>query len=323
MRVALVCSAHGFGHLTRQLALAEGLLARGHEPVVFSAAPDEVLDDYLPGVARAPWRADVGLVQADSLTEDPPATALAVASCCTEARVDALSDQLRAFDRVVVDIAPAALEAARRADVPALAVGNFDWPWIYRHYPALRETAARLSAWQAGHRALQLRPGPDLTGFAHVVEGGLLGRSRPAVRVADRAVLVSFGGLGLADIDARLPRLDGVTWVLAAPMPRLERPDVRFAEGVSYPALVAGADAVLTKPGYGIHAETALAGTPVVYLDRGAFPEAPYLERAMAARGDEKLTSSVADALSAVWTRPRPPRRPVDGTLDRLVAALG
>ena len=322
MRVALVCSAHGFGHLTRQLALAEGLLARGHEPIVVTAAPDAVLDDYLPGVARVPWRVDVGLVQADSLTEDPEATAAAVARVSAEERIDALAAELRGFERVVVDLAPAGLEAARRAGVSALAVGNFDWPWIYRHYPALRGTAAQLARWQAAHPAAQLRPGPDLTGFAQVHEAGLLGRRRPAVRVAERAVLVSFGGLGLADIDARLPRLDGVTWVVAAPMPRLDRPDVRYVEGVSYPALVAGADAVLTKPGYGIHAETVLAGTPVVFLDRGAFPEAPFLEAAMLARGDVKVAGEVGPALDEVWSRPRPAPAPVDDTLDRLVALL-
>ena len=322
MRVALVCSAHGFGHLTRQLALAEGLLARGHAPLVVTAAPDTVLDDYLPGVDRLPWTVDVGLVQADSLTEDPAATAARVDEVCSDERIDALAEALVGFDRVVVDLAPAGLEAARRAGVPTLAVGNFDWPWIYRHYTDLRATAERLAAWQAGHPAAQLRPGPDLSGFSEVTETGLLGRRRPPVRVAERAVLVSFGGLGLDDIDARLPRLDGVTWVLAAPMPRLDRPDVVYVEGVSYPALVAGADAVLTKPGYGIHAETALAGTPVVFLDRGAFPEAPYLERAMLARGDLKLQGSVGSALDQLWSRPRPSPAPVDDTLDRLVALI-
>jgi hypothetical protein len=35
---------------------------------------------------------------------------------------------------------------------------------------------------------------------------------------------------------------------------------------------------VLTKPGYGIVAETALAGARVVWVDRGPFPEAAALE---------------------------------------------
>ena len=44
---------------------------------------------------------------------------------------------LRALDAalVVADIPPLALAAARLAGVPAIALGNFTWDWIYRDYP--------------------------------------------------------------------------------------------------------------------------------------------------------------------------------------------
>jgi hypothetical protein len=144
------------------------------------------------------------------------------------------------------------------------------------------------------------------------------------VRVAERGVLVSFGGLGLDGLDARLPRIDGVTWLLAAPMPRLDRPDCAFVEGVPYPALVAGADAVLTKPGYGIFAEAALAGTPVVWVPRGAFPEAPFLEAAMRARGDEPAGHDLAGAVRrALVRRPVPYEARGAERLAREITRLG
>lgn len=334
MRVAIVCSAHGFGHVARQIAVAEALIARGAEVTIFTAAPAHIVHvSALPMGARGssgsanqpaarvvPWAVDVGIVQRDSLTEDVPATVVALAERCAEPRIDALAAVLEGYDRVVVDIAPAGLEAARRAGHAPLAVGNFDWSWIYRHYPELCDWADRFAAWQAPHAALALDPGPGLFGFASVEHVGLVGRRRDPFAaggllgegVEGRTVLVSFGGFGLDGIDAMLPRLDGVTYVLAPPMPRLERPDCVWVPGVSFPALIASVDAVFTKPGYGIHAETALAGTPVVWLDRGAFPEAPFLERAMRARGDVKVASGAADAhpvgdaLRAVLSRPRP-----------------
>lgn len=324
MRVALVCSAHGFGHLGRQLALAEALLERGAAVDVYTAAPPALVTDDVPGVRVVPWVVDVGLVQHDSRTEDVAATAPRAEAAAASERVDALAEALRGADRVVVDVAPAGLEAARRAGVPAVAVGNFDWPWVYRHYPELAGIAERLAAWQRHHPGWSLAPGPGLEGFRAVRRFGLLGRRRAPHRAAERAVVVSFGGFGLADLDRWLPRLDGVTWVLAPPMPRLDRPDVAWVDAVPFPRLVAGADVVLTKPGYGIHAETVLAGVRVVWIDRGAFPEAPFLERAMAARGDRKAgPEALAAAVRARFADPSPPPSPgsvAHELADRLLA---
>ena len=93
-------------------------------------------------------------------------------------------------------------------------------------------------------------------------------------------------------------------------MEPLARPDCVFVTGVTYPALVGAADAVFTKPGYGIHAECALAGTPVVFLRRPGFPEAQSLEEAFVARRDvavaDATAAGVARALEEVWSRPRP-----------------
>ena len=330
MRIAILCSAHGFGHLARQLGVAEALLARGATVEVWTAAPAEVVHDYLPGLAIVPASVDVGLVQSDSLTEDLPATARVLAERASEDAIDDLAARLRArYDAAIVDIAPTALEACRRAGLPAVAAGNFDWAWTYEHFPALRQWADRFAAWQAPHAALQMRPGPDLTGFSSTEEVGVVGRWRPprrpeGVKPTDRLVLVSFGGFGLSDLDRLLPRLPGVRWMLAAPRKPLDRPDCVFVTGVSYPALVGAADAVFTKPGYGIFAETGLAGTGVVFVRRPGFPEAASLEAALLARGDVIVDAlspdAVALALERLWSGPD--REPIDNVGAARVAAL-
>lgn len=312
-RLALICSAHGFGHVTRQLALAEELLARGVVVELFSAAPDELIDESLPRLPRRRWLADVGIAQPDSFHEDLDATAALLQERCGDAAIDRLAAALDGFDGAVVDAAPPALEAARRAGLPCLAVANFDWAWIYGHYPTLRPWAERFAAWQAPHLALHTPPGPALTAFGRVIEVGPIGRASPPVALPgdSRHVLVSFGGLGREGAQDALPRLDGVTWVVAPPQPRPRRDDMLRIDGVPYPALVASVDAVLTKAGYGIFTEASLAGTPLLYVPRRVFPEAPYIERAMDARGDLRLDAEapfadLESALNTILGRPAP-----------------
>jgi len=314
--LAIVATAHGYGHLTRQLALASGLRPHGIVPTVFTHAPKEVVHGTHPEACWVSWEADVGIVQTDGLTEDLPATRARLDEVVTDQRIDALAQRLASFDAVVVDAAPPALEACRRAGVRCLCIGNFDWAWIYAQYPTLSDWSERFAAWQAPHAAVSLWPGPGMHGFASVSPVGLLGRRGRPHPLPPRSVLVSFGGFGLNDLDRRLPRLPTVTWVMAPPMPRLQRDDVLYVEGVAYPDLVAGADVVLTKPGYGIFAEASLAGTRIGWWPRGRFPEAAALIEAMNARGDRQLDAQLAgldDLLEGPW----PP--PVTDDRERLV----
>jgi len=334
-RVAILCSAHGFGHVARQLAVGEALRLRGVEPRFYTAAPVPVLDEYLPGADVRSWTVDVGIAQRDSLHEDPARTAELLEERASDAAIDRLAEALRedGVRVALVDVAPPALEACRRAGIPAFAVGNFDWAWIYGHYEPLSAWATRFRDWQAPHPALALTPGPGMTGFASVEPVGMIGRRRPpdaswraSLPPGTRAVLVSFGGFGLDGVRSMLPQLPGVRWVLAPPMAPLDRDDALYVTGVPYPSLVATVDAVLTKPGYGIYTEAALAGTPLIWLDRGAFPEAPWLEDAMRARGDVKvgtgdrqdLPARIAEALTLRWATSAPLPVDADG-VDRIV----
>jgi hypothetical protein len=51
----------------------------------------------------------------------------------------------------------------------------------------------------------------------------------------------------------------------------------RVEVGVPFAELVCAADFVITKPGYGMVADCLSQGTPMIYSDRGEFPEYPIL----------------------------------------------
>jgi hypothetical protein len=318
LKLAIVCSAHGFGHLGRQLALLPLLKARASVRV-FTAVPEAVVHNWAPDVQVVPWFVDVGLRQLDSIREDPEGTLPLLEQRCSEEKIDLLAAQLRGVDACLVDVAPAGLEAARRAGCRTLAMGNFDWAWIYRHYPVLSFWAERFAGWQAGHQGLSLWPGPGLQGFAATQQGGLLARrAERAWRgpLGKKTVLVCFGGFGLADLETFLPVIPGVVYLLAPPMPRLDRPDCIFVDDVPFPELLLGADVVFTKPGYGILGECLRAGVPMVFQHRAGFPEAPYLEAVMWSRGDVALQGSMAEALARIWSQQRP--EVVDAPVERV-----
>lgn len=321
MKLAVICSAHGFGHLGRQLAMLP-MLQRSKDVksvVLYTAVPEEVVRAWMPDAQVVPWQVDVGLLQKDSVREDPRGTLPLLARHCSEEKIEALADHLRGVDAVLVDVAPAGLEAARRAGCRSLAIGNFDWSWIYRHYPVLSLWSDRFAGWQAPHRGLSLWPGPGLSGFSSVEAGGLLARKaeRAWRGPADKKkILVCFGGFGLQDLEQRLQPVPGVLYLLAPPMPRLDRPDCLYVDDVPFPELLAGADIVFSKPGYGILGECLRAGTPMLYLHRQGFPEAPFLERVMQTRGDVCVTGSLSTAIEQINSQKGPD--PVDAPVERV-----
>jgi hypothetical protein len=342
-QVVFVVSAHGYGPASRQMEVLRVLLGRRQElsATVLTAAPEAVFRDYLSAapslsarVRIVPFAADLGLVQRDGLHMDHEATLRALADRFGDpARAEA--EVAEAISRarpslVIGDIPPAAFAAARRLGVPSVAVGNFDWAWIYEAYaatdPRWAPFAALFRHWQAlATAAVHVAPGPPLQGFARTIAAPPIARlplvdpgevrARLAIPAGDRAVIVSFGGFGLDEAERRIPRVAGVTWILAPPMPDLRRPDTRFAAGERYLSLLAAADAVLTKPGYGIVCEAARARTRLLYTDRGDFPEYPWLVRwlddnvpsvhvAAADLGADRGPAVVRAALDALFARP-------------------
>src|SRR5512137_882472 len=190
--IALYLSGHGFGHMTRACeVLAEARrLAPGVPLAVVASVPEPLVRRSIPGdLTFRRVACDVGLVQRDALRIDEEGTAAACAAF--DAGWDERADAEAAFLRdagvrlVVADIPPLAFEAAHRAGVPAVGLGNFSWDWIYRHLavrqPGLAPSATRAAV--AYHHAallLELSFAGDLSCFANRQRIRMLAR-RPRV----------------------------------------------------------------------------------------------------------------------------------------------
>lgn len=313
--LAFYVSGHGFGHATRCVALLRALRARAPElPLhVRSQAPHWIFTERDARVETSAAAVDPGVIQSSGLDLDLEATLAAHQAFL--AGWDAAVEREAAFLRelrpalVVGDVPPLAFAAAARAALPAVAIANFSWEWIFsvwaREDPRWRPMAERYgAAYAPAEQAfrLPLHSSEDFSCFGRVTDTGLLvnrsRRSREACRTAlggapddpRRWVLVSFGGFGPSAFrGAADPGLSGTLFVGLEPgAPRgfpgewilLERPSP-----IAHEDLMQACDAVLGKAGYGTIAEALAHDTRFLYLPRENFPEVPVLEAALEAFG--------------------------------------
>ncbi len=361
MIVAYV-SGHGFGHLTRTsevLRLVHQLDPEQALAVVSSAPAPLFRGAVGERLAVRSDECDVGLVQRGALMIDEAASLARWRAFVADwdAHVRREAEWLRAqhADLVLGDVPPLAFAAAEAAGLPSVALANFSWDWVFRHYAARHPGMNEAAEWAAAayrHAQLLLRLpfAGDLSVFQRIEDVPLIARRsalepgevRRRLGIDDRRPLVlwSFGGHGLPGFaPSVLSALSDFRFVMtdvAAPPPPnvLSLDERRLAPaGLRYTDLVAAADVVISKPGYGIVTDALSGRTPLVYTERGDFPEYPILVRDMAAylpavfvSNEDLLAGRVREAIDAALRQPWPPTPPLDGAevvARRLLGLVG
>lgn len=354
--VVFYTSSHGLGHVTRDIEVIHAL--RGRLPNVTVVMRTSVPEAFVTAASRAPiavQRAvtDTGMAQIDSLEIDEAETARRAAGFYEEFadRVATEAAVLRRLGaRVVVgDVPPLAFAAAARAGVPSVALANFTWDWIYAAAPGFESRAPGVlatirDAYATATRALRLPMHGGFEPMAGVVRDIPLvarrsARDRNEIRrsvglaYAQLVVLASFGGHGLDLPFGDIARQRRFTLVLTEgensnAAERLHDSHLRHFSaaqlttlGVRYEDLVASADVVVSKPGYGIVSECIANGTALLYTSRSRFVEQDVLVREMPRvlrcrhiTPDALRAGEWADAVDTLVAQPPPPDRlAIDG----------
>ncbi|MCB9463905.1 MAG: hypothetical protein H6682_09500 [Candidatus Eisenbacteria bacterium] len=294
---------------------------------------------------------DVGMAQLDSVRIDPDASLLAVERLLAswDARVESEARALEAAqaDVVVCDIPGIPIEAARARGIPAVAVGNFGWDWIYEPYaqadsrwrPAVNRFAG---AYAQCDLLLRLPFAEPMTAFPKREDMPLSGQPGSDRRLeiasmtgADptmRWVLLSFTSLewddAALDRAGAVPRTEYFTVLpLAWGQPHFHAVD---PQSVPFRDVLASCDLVVSKPGYGIVSECIVNQTPLVHAVRTGFPEYPilvdaierYLRHALLSETD-LYEGRLGPALDRVEAAPEPRERPhlggADAVADRIL----
>jgi UDP:flavonoid glycosyltransferase YjiC (YdhE family) len=322
--VAFYITGHGFGHATRMIAVATALARQnpGVEISLISTVPEWLFRLNLQcGYRLRPRALDVGVIQLDSIRLDPAATLEAYARHL-EGQPSAVEDETEILrrdgvDLVVADIPPAAFLVAQQAGLPAIGISNFSWDWIYADYVrALPEHAPILEQIrQAYGRAdlfLRLPFHGDCEAFKEIRDIPMIARRavRPREEVRHMlgldgsrpVILISFGGFDISGLDFdRVESLSEYYFLTTQPTPRpLENVQVVSLNGFMYEDLVAQADAVITKPGYGIVSDCLANRTPMLYTARGQFAEYDALVTGLARFGVAAFIGN-KDLLAGNW----------------------
>jgi len=310
--IVFYVSGHGFGHASRTIEVINAVLANRPETRigVRTSAPRWLFDLTVKGkIAFSTLECDTGVVQVDALTLDEADTIRRawafhsdlVSRAASETRI------LRELGAglIVGDIPPLAFAVSAASGIPSIALGNFTWDWVYADYPRVRLAPSLLptirGAYGKGSMALRLPMSGGFESFSNLRDIPMIARHATHTRQevckrlrlpADKPiVLMSFGGSGLSGLDTDvLAKFKKYTVVAAMNLPvgrpRKQAPlasrkgsyvrvneEAMYNIGIRYEDLVAAADAVVTKPGYGIISECIANDTAILYTSRGHFPE--------------------------------------------------
>ncbi len=309
---------HGFGHATRATAVAAAIAQRYPTlPIILgTTAPPWLLATYWGDDSAAVIHSlalDVGVIQSDSLTLDIPGTQAALAQLQAQQStlVAAGVEYLRqaGVGLVLADIPPLAVALAQGAGVPCWMMSNFGWDFIYRPWgEPFRDSVDWITGWFGQcDRLFRLPFHEPMTAFPQVEDVGLVGGT-PRYGLADlrqrwalttpkeRTVMLTFGGLGLAQIPyatlAQFPDWQFITFDRQAPaLENLRVIGDRAYRPVDFMPLC---DRVVSKPGFSTFAEACRLGIPIATLPRDDFAEAACLLKGIQAHHPHQILDPVA-----------------------------
>lgn len=311
MQLAVYVTGHGYGHLTRSMAIVNSLKRHHPDVAIHIRAPfaEERVRDALsvePDSLRN-VRLDIGLVALDSIRTDRRASLKQLAFHYGpegDKRVEEEARWLEAtsIDAALLDIPPRGFEACARAGVPAYGSSNFSWDDIWRSLeqddsdfgPFAERAAEAYSTARLLFRhpmALGMEAFPRVEDVPFVARRSALSRAdaKAAIGLEQETrpvVLLAYGGEGLNGVTLPGGELMArYCFVATEPMADpgegfLYLPDraVR-GRGLRYTDIVRAADVVMTKPGYSTVAEAIANNAALVMTDRDDFIEGPVINR--------------------------------------------
>lgn len=336
-RLVVYISAHGFGHLAQTGPVLNALDQRlpDLQLTVVSGLPEANLRQRITCNFELQARSlDFGFAMEDAFRIDKVASARRYREfhATWDARVSEEAHWLGALkpDLVLANVAYLPLAAAALSAIPAVGLCSLNWADLFDFVFGDEDWAApihhqMLSAYTGATAFLKLAPGmrmDALTNSRWIGTVARMGRKRGAQLrsrlelPADTHIsLVALGGVDNPLPVEHWPKHPRRHWLVSQAW-GVKRSDMTAIEAIGWDFidLLASVDGAVGKPGYGMFAETACNGIPMLYARRPDWPEQdaliPWLvENARCLEISEKQmqTGDLDEALAALSNQRRPP----------------
>jgi hypothetical protein len=235
-----------------------------------------------------------------------------------------------------------------------VVLGNFTWDWIYAAYPQFEtiapgvvETIGASYARAAQALRLPLHGGFEtmqtvVRDIPFIARRSRRGRDEArralGLSLTDTVVVASFGGHNLGLDYGAIARRNPFRLLLTEyeyprdadgdSLVRITRRHLADRE-LKYEDLIAAADAVVGKPGYGIVSECVANGAAFLYARRSRFAEQDVFEREMPGllrcrriERDDLLTGNWREYIEALLAQPPPPTSPSTNGAEEAATAI-
>ncbi len=302
LHLAYFITGHGYGHAIRSATIMNAFHPDTTVTIISSVQDSFFSRELSRPYTLLPHTLDCGCLQSDFVTVDQQRTLAMYAAIAAEneRNIPQIARWCMAnrVDGIISDIVPCAFEIALAAGIPSVAITNFTWYDIYTEYVAgypdfKRHLRTILQQYRLAGRVLKLSPAMPMSYFETTEDVGLIGRKGKerkkelldsfGLEYGKKTAVIYIGEFGLHNTEwKRLADFNeweffGLQSVEDAPGNYHVFDPVRY----SYPDMIASADCIFGKLGYGLVAEAMINATPVVYLPRDHFAEFQYLEKAL------------------------------------------
>lgn len=321
MRFFVDITAHGWGHLAQTAPIISTLRNRidGAEFVVRSGLPRAIVEQRCGPLLRFyPSDTDFGVAMATPFVVDRDTTLerytqLHASFSSTVSELAALIAKERC-NMVLSNVGYLAIAAGRKANVPTVAISSLNWGDLFQFYCGENPSALEIlrdidRSYASADLFLRLVPGLPMDRLQTMAVSrpianiGTARRSNLAQAMGASSelpiIVCAFGGMlpdkipPFATNGRSLTVIGPATWVDQGviPIDSIQMP---------YSDVLASADLVVTKPGYGIVSELGCLAKPSVMILRGDWPEQSSLltwlsARALTCNVDAEVSLQAAD----------------------------
>ncbi|MEN8205729.1 MAG: hypothetical protein ABFS24_06930 [Pseudomonadota bacterium] len=300
--VLLALSGHGYGHLAQCAPVINTLWAE-HPDVkltVCGALPRDVVAERLDRSFNYRCVELDPVLQMFSAWEvDTPASQQVYRAFHENWEAGLQQDMglLRQLspDLVLADIPYRILAAAAQLGIAAIGLCSLNWVEVYAAYcqgdsKDRRILDQMMSAYRAAQAFLTPQPSIPMPQLGNTYAIGPIARrgNRQKTSICTQwgiphntnIVLVALGGITTELPLESWPRMDNIIWLFTSAGTR-ERDDFLVVSALDLPFIdvLASADVVLTKPGYGTYTEAVCNGVPILSIERPDWPETAELTR--------------------------------------------